>query len=636
MRLRTELGLDASLPNRSAALPFLSSSLRVVAPTSPAPSTLAWLAPLCLLATGGLLLISIADGAARGGQAWAEPLFWLGLLTIFVPVAGRLLVAGPSRAERIGLIAALGALLYLVKVFHSPVNFTFHDEFVHWSNVQNAITSGHLFERNPVLPVSGDFPGLTSVTAATAQLAGIPIFTAGLIVIGVARLVAVLAIYLLYESVSGSSRVAGIGAALYAANPGFVFFDAQFSYESLALPLAALTLFVLARRVHDRPQRHAWSAFAMLGIVAVVMTHHLTSYVLAVFLTVWAITDLFRRRERPGEKGVAAAALLAWAAVGVWLVFVAGVTLSYLSPQVTSATKQVVGLIAGETTGRQLFRSYGGQVSPPWEQVVAYGSTFLILVGLPFGLFQVWRRYRRQAGTLALAVAALAYPASFPFRLTRGGAEAANRSTEFLFLGISFVLAVGIVELWLVSRQDWRKTALALAGAGIIFTGGVILGFAPWARLPGPYLVSADSRSIEPEGITTAQWARSYLGPKNRILADRTNALLMVSIGEQRPVNGYGDGVPTYRVVLSPTFGLRELAIVRQAELRYVVVDTRLAWGLPATGVYFERAEPDAARVTFPLDPRDFSKFELDTSIARVFDNGHIVIYDVGGLVGAA
>jgi len=235
-RQRTE-----STPIDSArAAPFLSSFPRVVAARpSTAPSTLAWLAPLGLLATGGLLLVAIADGAARSGDAWAEPLFWLGLLTIFVPLTGRLLLPGPARAERIGLIATLGAVLYLVKVLHSPVNFTFHDEFVHWSNVQNAISTGHLFVRNPVLPVSGDFPGLSSVTAATAQLAGIPIFTAGLIVIGVARLVAVLAIYLLYESVSGSSWVAGIGAALYAANPGFVFFDAQFSYESLALPFAA-------------------------------------------------------------------------------------------------------------------------------------------------------------------------------------------------------------------------------------------------------------------------------------------------------------------------------------------------------------------------------------------------------------
>jgi len=349
MTVGADLQRAESTPIDSAgAAPFSSSFLRVVAARpSTAPSTLAWLAPLCLLATGGLLLVAIADGAARSGDAWAEPLFWLGLLTIFVPLTGRLLLPGPGRAERIGLIATLGAVLYLVKVLHSPVNFTFHDEFVHWSNVQNAISTGHLFVRNPVLPVSGDFPGLSSVTAATAQLAGIPIFTAGLIVIGVARLVAVLAIYLLYESVSGSSWVAGIGAALYAANPGFVFFDAQFSYESLALPLAALTLFVLARRVHDRAHRHAWTAFAVLGIVAVVTTHHLTSYMLAIFLTVWAITSLYRRRQRPGEKGVAMAALVAWVAAVAWLVFVAGLTLNYLSPQVSGATRQVVGLIAG-------------------------------------------------------------------------------------------------------------------------------------------------------------------------------------------------------------------------------------------------------------------------------------------------
>jgi drug/metabolite transporter superfamily protein YnfA len=255
---------------------------------------------------------------------------------------------------------------------------------------------------------------------------------------------------------------------------------------------------------------------------------------------------------------------------------------------------------------------------------------------MPFGLYQVWRRHRRKAGALALAVLALAYPASFPFRLTKSGAEAANRSNEFLFIGIAFVLAVGIVDLALSNRYDWRKPAIVLAGAAVIFMGGVILGFAPWARLPGPYLVSADSRSIEPEGISAAQWARSSLGPENRMVADRTNALLMLSAGGQRPVTGYGDGIPTYRVVLSPKLGPRELSIIRQARLRYVVIDDRLAWALPTTGVYFERGEPDAVRYTFPLDPRDFSKFDLNPSISRIFDSGHIAIYDVGAFDGGS
>ncbi|HET9849392.1 MAG TPA: hypothetical protein VFR68_12665 [Candidatus Dormibacteraeota bacterium] len=599
------------------------------------PLALGWLAPLSLLATTGLLLVSLADGRARSGQSWAEPLFWLGLLAIFIPITGRLLLPGPARLERIGLITALGACLYLVKVFHSPVGFTFHDEFVHWRNVQNAVSTGHLFSPSPLLPVSGDFPGLSSVTAATAQLAGIPIYPAGLIVIGVARLVAVLAIYFLYESLGGSSWVAGIAAALYAANPGFVFFDAQFSYESLALPLAALALFALARRADDKGRRYAWGAVAMLGIVAVVITHHLTSYMLATFLTIWAIASLFRRWRSPGDRGVLVAAVLAWLAAAAWLIFVAGRTVDYLFPQVNAAVRQVIGLIAGETTGRQLFHSYAGNVSPQWEQIVAYAATILILLGLPFGLFQLWRRYRWHSGALALAVVAIAYPASFVFRLTRSGAEAANRSNEFLFLGIAFVLAVGIAELWRVRRQEWRSLAVALTGAGIIFVGGVILGFAPWARLPGPYLVSADTRSVEPEGITAAQWARSSLGPDNRIVADRTNALLMLGAGGQHPVTGYATGVPTYRVVLSTKLALAERAIIRQAGLRYVVVDHRLAWALPLTGVYFERAEPDAATVTFPLDPRDFSKFDASPSVSRLFDSGDIVIYDVGGLNGA-
>ena len=634
MGTRRDAAEPVPMPASSSA-PAFQPPLRVLSQTSPAPLALGWLAPLCLLAAAGLLLLSIADSAARSAKPWAEPLFWSGLLMIFVPMAGRLLLPAPTREERIGLIAALGVGLYLVKVFHSPVAFTFHDEFVHWRNVQNAIDSGHLFERNPLIPVSGDFPGLASVTAATAQLGGIAIFPAGLIAVGLARLVAVLAIFLLYEAFSGSSRVAGIGAALYAANPGFVFFDAQFAYESLALPLAALTLFAFARRSRDRARRHAWTAAGLLGIAAVVMTHHLTSYILASVLTIWAIAGLYRRRERAGEKGVAVAALIAWSAAAAWLIFVAGLTVNYLLPQVGSATRQVVTLIAGETTGRQLFRSYTGGAAPLWEQLVGYLSTILILLGLPFGLFQVWRRYRRQAGAVALALLALAYPAGFPFRLTKSGAEAANRSNEFLFLGIAFVLAIGIVELVLSGRYELRRSAVVLAGAAIIFMGGVILGFAPWARLPGPYLVSADSRSIEPEGVTAAKWARAYLGPDNRMVADRTNALLMLSAGGQRPVTGYGDGIPTWRVVLSPKLGARELAIIRQAGLRYVVVDNRLAWDLPTTGVYFERAEPDAARITFPIDTHDFSKFDSKASIARVFDGGHVVIYDVGELGGA-
>ena len=73
------------------------------------------------------------------------------------------------------------------------------------------------------------------ITAPLAQLADIGIFLSGTIVIGTARLVLMLALFLFLERVIGSARAAGIGVAIYACNPSFLYFDSQFGYESLAL-----------------------------------------------------------------------------------------------------------------------------------------------------------------------------------------------------------------------------------------------------------------------------------------------------------------------------------------------------------------------------------------------------------------
>jgi hypothetical protein len=584
------------------------------------------LALLSVTAVFGLLVVSAADNAARDGVSWAGTLFWVGLLMTFLPIAARLLLPAASREERLALVSILGLSLYLVKVFHSPAGFTLHDEFIHWRNVQNTLSSGHLFQQNPALPVTADFPGLQAVTTAVVQLTGLPIFAAGLLVVGVARLVAVLALFLLFESVSRSAWVAGVATALYAANPGFMFFDAAFSYESLAVPLALMTLFILARRVEDRANHLALSLAATLGIGAVVVTHHVTSYLLATFLTIWAIAALITRRHRRGDRGVWDAALFAWAAAILWLIFVANLTVGYLAPHLLGATRQTLSLIAHEGSARQLFKTYSGQFSPVWEQTMGYAATVLILGGLALSFPQLWRRYRWNPAAIALGVAALGYPLSLPFRLTSAGAETASRTTEFVFIGIAFVIGIGVVELWLERTTAWRKVGLALAGAAIIFMGGVIVGFAPWSRLPGPYLVAADSRSIEPEGITAAKWAQVWLGPNQRIVADRTNALLMGSYGDEHPA-------ATWAIVLSRKFGRNQLNLIRKGQVHYVVTDRRLAEALPVTGVYFEQGEADAQKYTFPIDFQDFTKFDQSPSISRIFDGGDIVIYDTGGLL---
>jgi hypothetical protein len=316
-----------------------------------------------------------------------------------------------------------------------------------------------------------------------------------------------------------------------------------------------------------------------------------------------------------------------------WLVYAATLTAKYLFPQLGGSLTQLIQLIAGEAVGRELFRSPAGQVSPLWERLSGYTAVVLILLGLPFGLRRIWQNQRDNSLALTLAIGALAYPISLAMRLTERGAEASNRGAAFLFVAIAFVLASWLVEQPFGMRLGQKWLVAACAWATIIFLGGVAVGWPPpWARMPGPYLPAADSRSIEREGLAAAEWTRALLGPDNRLIADRTNRLLMGAYGEQRPVTGYADKVQISQVFFAAQLGPAERQILRAGRVRYLVVDRRLSAGLPSAGVYFERGEVPGNIHTTPINPAALAKFDTLAGVSRLFDSGDIVIYDVAGL----
>ncbi len=310
---------------------------------------LGWLPALSLTSALGILLLAFAYTGARmtplGGPApwWPDPLFWCALLTLLTPIAVRLIATGASRLERVALVGMLGEGLYLVKVLRSPLAFELHDEFLHYRTVDDILRSGRLFGYNPLLPISALFPGLETLTSALASISGLSIFAAGIIVGAVARLTLVLALYLVYERVSASTRAAGIATLLYMINPKLLFFDAQFSYESLALPFAVLVLLALVYRAHAQPddgERLGLTLVALLGLGALVITHHLTSYAFVLLLVLWTVVyyTLSLRRRRVGGGNVrervspAGMALLGLVLSLSWAVYVAPIVVGYLLP----------------------------------------------------------------------------------------------------------------------------------------------------------------------------------------------------------------------------------------------------------------------------------------------------------------
>ena len=427
----------------------------------------------------GLLIVSIADFRARLGLDLSELLFWIGLAILVMPVAIALWSPRPTRMQRIGAVILLSLGLYGVKICYSPGTFAFFDEFSHWRTAIDISSTGRSSRRIPLAPVSALYPGLESFTAMFASLAGLGIDQAALLVIGTARIVVVVGLFLFFERATVSARAAGLAALIYTANQSFLYFDAQFSYESFALALAATALVALAARTqYNRSASRRLTFVAIVAIAATVVTHHVTSFGLVAFLVLWVVVWRLHRRPAGTEAPPIAAAAFGAAAAGAWLLLVASKTIDYLAPLLGGGLQQILQIIAGEAGVRSLFTDQTGLQAPLAERAVTYLAVILTLAALLAGFMTILRLYRESPLALALGLVALVYPASLVFRLTAGGAETAARLSAWAFVGVAFVIACWAASVGAVRVSATRRAFLAGASV-VVFVGGVIAGIPP-------------------------------------------------------------------------------------------------------------------------------------------------------------
>jgi hypothetical protein len=610
--------------------------------------------PLLLLIAGaGLVLIALGNNLAREGAGGAEPLFWGGLALIYGPIAFRLLSTSASRTERICLVVLMGVALFLVKVLYSPLQYPPFDELATWRQTHEVLSTGHLFSSNPVAAGYPAFPGLETITAALAELSGLSIFHAGIIVIGVARATLMLALFLFLEKVVGSARAAGIGVAVYACNPSFLYFDAQFGHESLALLLGGTLLLVAVEWVEPArlDPRLATGLLATMAVVACAMTitHHMTSYALSAFLICWAILAALERRrwtingpkrrvplarkfslgKRVLVRSPTVPAVLVTVLAGGWFIFVGGgQTTQELGSVFSGAANSVIRLIFGGSGPKTLFQG-SGRSNSTLAQALAFISVIPLLALIPWGLWKTWRALDAGALWRTLSLVALLYPVTLGLRLTLSGTETSQRASEFVFVGLAFLAGLLVDGLHLPKRRLARTARLAsLAGvATVMFCGAFIVSALPDARQPGPYLVGADARSVSPQGMAAARFAATHLPTESRTLVDRSTGTLLGSYGGLDQILGKIHGVPVARVLFGRRFGTVDEKVIRNDAIAYVVIDQRLHRELPNLGFYVEPGEPGAYTHVKPISRAGLRKFHLNHGFNRIYTNGPIAIY---------
>lgn len=610
---------------------FSSYSVTKARPRSPPetcpPRRLDFLRVVLLTSVGVLVLgtaYSLSEDAAL-----RVPLFWIGVLLVYAPGMTRLSFRSEmSETERLATLVMVTLTVYLIKVLHSPVMFTFSDEFSHWHNAIELVSTGRLFAPNPGLPVTPFYPALPLVTSSLVTTAQSSYFIAGLIVVGMARVILALSLYFIYEQVTDSPSIASGAVLIYFCNPSCVYFQAQYAYESLALPLVAFALYCLIKR-QESPVALSWHLLLGLGIATVIVAHHLSTYGLILIMALWTLASWIANRSIPQFRR---GALLTLATVGgtlIWQMFVAQGTLAYLDDATAGGLREARLLMSGQFEARPLFVTTVGTVAPLPERLLSFAAVGFTLLFLPFGWYAIWKRYRTQAFALtAFALSAL-YMLMIPMRFTIRGWEISNRSTALLFMGLALVIALGARQLMSIKRFR-RAAALPVI---VMFLGGMTSGWPYWARLPGPYMTIADTRSIEREGLETARWASRVLGEGQHIFTDRTNRQLMNSIGRQRIITHIyddADGDFMFLETMEPDAIIEFMS----TGIDFILVDQRLGGNLSLTGIYFEGGEPFSFNRVNPITPEALSKYNSVPEVNRLYDSGSLILYDIHRLSG--
>ena len=586
--------------------------------------------PTLLVMSLGVLLMAVASAQSRatGSSGLDQALWVVGLAVTFLPPAFRVVLSRTQPLERLWLAAALPVVLQVSRIVRNPTIFTYHDELIHLNTLRQIDETGRLFSDNSLLPVSGFYPGLELVTQAVQQLTGLSSFIAGNIVLLLARVVLTLGVLQLATLLTRSPRAGAIAAVVYVLNSQFLFFNSQYSYQTLALPLAVLAVYLL----HSRTRGSRTSLVLPLAAVAgVVVTHHVTSLLLFAAFAVWLVVELTlsRRTRRPDRTAVLAATVTAGLATAVAALNPGNPVGSYLNSIVASSAGQA-GALLGGAGAKPVFSNSAGIGPQPYERVLLLAAVVLVLVSMVGALRFVRTSWRAGAALgVVLALLALVYPVIPGGHLTQATAEVGDRAAGFVFLGTGVVMGAW---LWrhLVS---WRVAAVVSVLATTTFLGNVVLGSGPTEQqLPGPYLISADSRSVDAANVSVAQWLAANLPTGTRVYGDRVSGGLAAATGRQFNVMNVSTGIDASRLILDAEFGQADVDLITAARIEYVIVDLRLSNGLPNEDVYIENGEFGGEDRTAPVKAAALTKFNSVPGVDRVYDNGSLLVFDVRSL----
>jgi hypothetical protein len=609
-------------------------------PPSTAKPQATWAGPVIVLISAGVLGQAWLGYEGRTTGSFSALLWYLMLCLIFTPAAALLMSKQLSDQAKIWFSLYMALALLATRFVLYPNQFAYHDELINYRVLLSIIQSRHLFTPNPLLPDTADYPGMEIATAAVHQLTGLPLHAAGMAILALVRVVITLALIRIIERVSGSVTAGCLAALIYATNPQYIFFNSQYSYQSVALPLCFFCIYVFT--LNRQPRNLLAIAPSAAVAVAVAATHHLTAAALVIVLWVWYLFSRILKRPVNQLLPLAVATLLI---VAAWTWLSRAVIVPYILEIARNSLDNVASLLNGQGN-HKFFTDSAGDRNPFWQDIISIASVLLITATLIPALCLALIKHRLlTAAGLALFATAALYPIIPGGHLTNATSEISDRSSGFVFVGLGYIVAAWWFRAEPFHRHSKpsrftipRNRTLLVLGLTLCFVGGAVLSGPDWIYGPGRYLVSADNRSVDQLALQAASWEQQNLPAQSLVYSDRVNGLLAGVYGDLHLLtplsSGIDQGALSTLLLAGPSGRDVDVACGNRAQNRvqFLIADARLATSLPHLGVYIDNGEDLFGFRKSPPPPDALTKFDNVAGAQRIFDDGDIRIYDLRGL----
>lgn len=588
---------------------------------------------LFLLFVASGLLLSLAEFvAADGSKTLQFYVFWVGYFVVVLPVGWLLARRTTSDANRGPLVLALAIWSVLPKMIRTGDQPLYFDEFSHLRLLQDLLQTGHPVAEPALLQIGSSFPGLEMITGGIVEVSGLYPWGAAMAVAAISHVAILAAIFVLVSDVTSSKRAGALAALVYSLNPSWLFFDSQYAYETLAIPLLLWGLVFAMRAIGGstrapRPSMAwTWIGLSFMFSLSLVVAHHVTAVVNCVLLTAIAVVVSLRRGRAPvsGPESPQVAWLLAvWALMVTTTRFVAiGHQLAvYLSPALNLSGQfhQLLSLL-GLTSSLQGHTAFGNSGLPLFEVICGFLLPPVLLAAYVWGVWGLWER-RHELGSFihVAALAGLAYFASLPLLTAARFGEAVHRSWAFSYIGLAVVLGLaadrvlrGELSFSFRSRHlSWfqrLETRGGRAAVTVMFAvaaiGGVAAATTPAYRFGGSVRYGEDAASVGTQTSLVATWFHDHGRNGQLVFADRYVTGPIAVRSDVTLVNPTAWWGITFDPQVSPQL------TSKFATIDYVVVDRRMGNGKPAPqGYWYSSAEPHGSS-PYVIPPTNVLRFE--------------------------